>query len=135
MSSRSESCAHFNGFQNEACEAGVNYLALAGKVDGMALRMPCCGAIRRTQTDSISCEKFRLPTPEETKAEDDAIAAAVARVVKIGPWVTSVKKLLPNGGSGVDVCPICKRVIQFSVAKNHHMRAQCETQDCVNFIE
>lgn len=40
-----------------------------------------------------------------------------------------------NPGSGSVTCPICNKMLLYSVASNGHMMARCESQNCVAWIE
>lgn len=138
MSTRRENCAHFNGFQNDTCDAGIRYMDLVGgDRTGIALRLPCCGAFQgREGFEKVECATFRAKTAEEVEAEETAIKAAIDRMKKTGPWIVATKAKFPDGGNGRDACPICGATIHFQIARsNGHMRARCETDACVKFIE
>lgn len=132
---RALKCSHFNGVQNNHCEAGVEYSTLTA--DGEHC-LPCLGRTLGGTKPLAECPKFQKQTPEEIEARKKEIQEAMARMVATFPWIASVKARYPRGkgGSGKDACPICRGTIHYSVAAyNGHMHAQCETKGCVNFIE
>jgi hypothetical protein len=63
---RKDNCKHFNGFQYDTCQAGINFMELAGgKRDGIALRLPCCAALRseleaHPDLTKVECPNFEL---------------------------------------------------------------------------
>lgn len=60
-------CSNFNGFQNNACDAGVVYDELS---DGPATarRLPCL--LDHADPDHVECPKASYPSLEEAKAQE-----------------------------------------------------------------
>lgn len=102
----------------------------------MFLRLPCDGI---EQIAPVSCAKYEKVDAEDVAKENEAIKAAMERMVKTLPWASKKKKEAREGGPslGEDECPICGKRIRFAIAVNYngHMHASCETEDCVNFME
>ncbi len=91
-------CIHFNGIQNDACWAGVNYRALVGgDYVGWALRIPCCALERRE--NPAECRARHLPTPEEARV------TAEQHVVRLEERAAARAR---------GECPTCKRPIEMS---------------------
>lgn len=139
---RTGCCKHFNGIQNNTCDAGVCYNDVTIDPDkpGRALRIPCMSEFRsgkKLDGEPAKCDKYQEPTKDEIAAFDAVIQAAVDRMTKCGPWIGRMKKAHPNGVSvAADTCPICGGIIRFGISSyNGHMRARCDTPDCINFIE
>lgn len=115
--------------ENSACAAGVNYLALAGvakPVPDWLERLPCFG----DRASVKPCDKRQLPTREQIQAEQDEIAESFGMVMKAIAAMKATK--LP---AGEIPCPKCSGRLYFATASNGHTRGQCETENCVGWIE
>jgi hypothetical protein len=139
-----DSCIHFNGFQNERCEGGVRYMDLVGDDrTGIALRLPCCSALRhelrkRKDLTPVDCPTFLKPSAEQMAQFDADMKAHAGRVKKMLPWIREMKARFPDGtnGDGSDTCPVCGKTIRFTIARcNGHMHAACATEGCIRFME
>lgn len=156
---RNDYCIHFNGIQNEKCEAGVNYQEVARPLNddelsrfhayssaakdqfAIAGRIPCCVH----NTGNMICERFRLPTRaelEQYKAEQNAfIARFLERLIIVRPAIEA--DIEKKGGQekyteGVIPCPICKSgQVHYHYAGhyNGHIGAECTTENCIVWQE
>lgn len=127
-------CVHFNGIQNEACKAGVNYRAMVGGEDlGWATRIPCNG---RTTGIRACCGELRLTTREEAEA---AIARADASLERLRTCMTAIraKHGKARGLRGAMPCPTgCGGTLQYSIAGvNGHVWGQCSTPGCARWMQ
>ena len=161
---RHGTCIHFTGLLREddsTCKAGVNYrLAFDGSKPGLFLRMPCRQyqtlypngrrtyirhgqetireEINRRGETMISCDRYQEPTDAEIEASQKAIEAHMQKTftaLKVaGEWRVNPKP--KQDRAEVIKCPICKGRLHLSQsASNGHVRGQCETADCVHWIE
>lgn len=130
-------CIHFrDAFRHKTCEAGVEF----AKFDDVKFGKRPCFLIKETgasKPDAAPCERLRRPTPDEIAAHDEWITARLNRisVVMLGikPWRDAHK-----GQSAAEVieCPACKGRLHLSIAAyNGHVHGQCETPDCVRWVE
>lgn len=132
-------CVHFNGFQNAACDAGIAYKSVEKPApDGKGKNFPCWAE----RTGQTTCAKLEFPTAEQIAADDakwkirfEGTMNARAAIVEHlgGPWKKGM-----GGGIGVIDCPVCKvkDALHFSRAGyNGHIHANCQTPECVSWME
>jgi hypothetical protein len=89
--SKRGTCIHYNGIQNDACNAGVNYSAAFGAQDGRLCRAPCIQEYPKHEKvrgeyvkvwhtwprhgqQEVACDKRVMPTEEEVAAADAEFA-------------------------------------------------------------
>lgn len=155
MSCRGQ-CVHFNGTQNDACDAGVNYAEAFGALDRRSCRSPCIQEYKshervdgkmvpiwkpwnRLPGEEMKCDKFRLPTAEEIAADEAQTKRLMDRMrlvmAAVRPWRTWTKTNRV-GKQEVIECPACKGRLHLSqAAYNGHVWGQCETKGCVSWIQ
>ncbi len=135
-------CKHYNGSlallmgESHCCHAGIDIRKATGGSDtGWFLRMPC-----RAETET-QCKHYAEPTTEEVQASEAerkrGMDALIARMTILSPLIVKLKdENADEGGEGALDCPICKGVLRWSISSyNGHIRMQCETEQCVNFME
>jgi hypothetical protein len=84
----------------------------------------------------IKCDKFEDPTDEEIAAEEAEWEKVIERLTISGPFIQEMKQKHPEGGQGVDPCPVCQNNLHWSIAScNGHMHGRCETGGCLNWME
>jgi hypothetical protein len=151
---RPGTCKHFNGaHHNECCEAGVRYSDVTPDWDkpGRAIRLPCRNSLETytanpAANESLSkefakrgtCPKYAEPTAAEIAEDEAETERLIARMMAVGPTMAKIKKEhAGQNWSGVLPCPVCGKanLHVVHVAYNGHVRAKCETADCVNFME
>ena len=131
----SEKCIHFNGVQNDCCKAGIKYTDLAGS-DFPCFRGDALKSLRKGELPS-HCDKTEFPTEEYIQNEIAEHDKAFKKVDEGLKAVAHIRKE-HNGKnwSGVIECPICKGKLHVSHASlNNHVHAQCETKDCIAWME
>lgn len=141
-------CKHFNGIQHDCCDAGVNYKSVTTDPDqqtGWALRIPCIterkGALSPGQQEHYdrrgTCAKFELPTKEEVEAYEQEVKEHTARFVVVMKVIEPLRKQHKGKDwAGVIECPICKGKLHIRhAAYNGHVHGQCETKDCMSWME
>jgi hypothetical protein len=157
-------CIHWNGLRGDdtrCCDAGVNYhKAFNGEKPGMFLRMPCrvfderpahgrgtyikAGEpVIRKEIDRrgeavIPCALYVEPTPEQVQAHrvrtDAYMERTMAAITVASAW--RVKPKPAKDRAEVIECPACKGRLHLSQsAYNGHVHGQCETTDCVSWME
>jgi hypothetical protein len=126
-----QSCRFFNGVQHDVCLAGVSYDSVRP--------LPCIPL--GTVKEPAVCEKKSCWSREE--AEKNEIASEIA----LQKCLTAVRaasadakaKGLKKGKGGKDSlpCPACGTgVLHYSVSGyNGHLWGQCETKDCVSWMQ
>ena len=149
-------CVHFNGSQNAACNAGINYADAFGPLYRRSCRAPCLQEYKshervdgkmvpiwkpwhRAPGEEMTCPKFRPPTDEEIAADDadtqsvlDRMRVVMTVVSKWRTWTKSHRV----AKQGVIECPACKGRLHLSqAAYNGHVWGKCETKDCVSWME
>jgi hypothetical protein len=120
--------------ESDTCNAGVNYEAWRGMPHD---RKPCFLDHGKSRPDAILCPSLRLPTPREIADHKAWITGGMQKIATvmggIGEW-----RARHRGKSAADVieCPACKGNLHLSIAAyNGHVRAHCETPECVSWIE
>jgi len=154
--SRRGHCVHFNGTQNECCDAGISYAEAFGPLERRSCRAPCLQEYKsheriagklvpvwkpwhRQPGEEMHCEKFRLPTAEEIAAEAAEMEAAMNRMRLVMQVVRSWRTWTPQhrvAKQEVIECPACKgRLLLSQAAYNGHVWGKCETEGCVSWME
>jgi len=130
-----EKCIHFNGVQNDKCKAGVTYKELAG------CEFPCFRgeASRKFQRGKLQCgcSKREWPTEEYVQNEIDMWDREHRKIDEGLKAVAHIRKEHKGKNwSGTVECPICKGTLRVShAASNGHVHAQCQTPDCIAWME
>lgn len=105
--------------------AGSKGYAWGPCIDGHTLADPCS-----------ACPHWKRRSREEGEAYADSIEALMLRMQVVDPVINKWRKKLPIGKSEVIECPACKGRLHLRLAAcNGHIRANCETPDCVAFVE
>jgi hypothetical protein len=134
-------CLHFNGVQNEACEAGISIRSLVGGDDlGWAKRTPC---FKHHETDT-ACPDYEEPTEKEIveweekiKKSQEGIFTAIAMIMEKTDADPDFNHELgkKKGCSGTIECPVCKSELHYSVAGgNNHIHGKCSRTDCLSWM-
>lgn len=133
-----EVCIHYNGVYNpmikpNVCEKGIAYRELVGgENSGWIIRLPC---FKEHKTD-IKCELYLEPTSEQLKEWEDKWEKELEKVEIAMSLLGILKEENPDGGSGTQKCPCCRKELLWSISPtNNHGRLVCETENCVNIIE
>jgi hypothetical protein len=124
---RAKKCTHFNGMQNNACEAGINYKSLPERKWGQFI---CFG-------ESHGCEKYVAQGEAQVLADHEAAGVSFGRTITARKAITDHTHG-KRGIAGKIDCPICKvkEALHFSVSGyNGHIHAQCATENCVAWME
>ena len=119
---------------DQVCAAGIRIGDLAGEEPGWGNRQPChyieggC---------PVKCIKFKPIGIEKVRANNAEMEAAMGRFMLTGPLIQKVKtEHKGENWSGVEECPACKGKLHMSHAKcNGHVHGQCETEDCLSWME
>lgn len=122
------SCRHFNGIQNDCCEAGVSFNQFTGS-------LPC---LKFTDKGTFTCDKRQFHTREEVEDEHAAMEAYIALLQRVQPVVSECKAITRSGGvsSFSRVYPVCGAALRIEVARiNLHARVHCATDGCARWIE
>ena len=119
-------CIHFTGIQHDFCKAAIRYSSVLGNN-----KIPCFEGVGST------CDKYQDPSDAQIKADEKAYAAALDRMDKVVPLINRIRKEhRGQSWQGVETCPACGGRLHLAIAAyNGHMRGQCETKDCVAWIE
>lgn len=135
-------CIHFNGpVHNDTCAADVNYRILVGGYDfGWLTKTPCIA-----KHNVHTCDKYREPTDEEIKADEEAFEksfagmqkaiATIREKIKANPEFEPVMDDEKQGAAGEIGCPSCGGTLHYVVsAGNHHIHGKCETPGCLAWM-
>lgn len=121
--------------EDDTCEAGVRYDSFPKGFD----KKPCFLHKKTGESlpGAMPCEHLRRPTPDEIAAHEEWLDGRMNRmgIVMTGilPWREAHK-----GKSAQEVveCPACHGKLHLSIAAyNGHIHGQCETADCVSWME
>ena len=146
------SCMHFNGVQNEVCKKGIPYakfepghpciqLIQKSARGGTYLRpgeVPASSEPFPGAQPTDRCEFYEEPTDEQVQAErleqEASMQRARAAIKIASQW--RVKPKPKQDRQEVVECPVCKGKLHLSQsAYNGHVHGQCETADCVSWVE
>ena len=115
---------------NTKCAAGVHfYSKFDSSKPGILLRMPCSG----TNTEGvIYCDKIKHPTDDDLLKHE--MQKAMEGIQVVGKW--KVKGVPKKSRFETIKCPLCSG--RLNLAQNNvngHAAGQCETTDCIRFVE
>ncbi len=119
------------------CALGCDASAMMAKARGTSEpRMaPCIGGHNCKEVHAI-CPKWERRSLEHAEARADRIENTLRRMAVVTPVVSAWRKKEPRGKQEVIECPACKGRLHLSQARyNGHVHGQCETKDCVSWIE
>lgn len=136
---------HLRYCQHYALDAGAAMKCAAGMDLGKVRNVPA-GATNRPFGPCIDghtlkdpkahCPHWLRNTMEQANERADSIEQSITVMNKAMPVIGAWKKREPIGKQEVIECPVCQGRLHLSQASfNGHVRAQCETKDCVGFIE
>lgn len=118
-------CRHFTGLLTDECKVGVRYKTLPRAPQDGNSPLPCC----RLVDGKKWCDQWDALTPNETQAKEDANAKYAEHVLVATMAIHETKE-----GRGSITCPRCLGVLRFAFASNKHIRARCETPNCLRFM-
>jgi hypothetical protein len=125
-------CVHFDGLMHDECKAGVKYETVKQRSTEPSgrLAIPC---IKR---DCLTnCALAQYPTQQEAEAHEREQTSYIAHMLTAREGIveqTGGKR----GVSGTVTCPKCLGVLRYAVARsNGHVRALCETEGCLSWME
>lgn len=135
-------CNHYTGVSGPGmkeqthCAAGVSYRELSESVGAQFVnlrRLPCVP--HEKPEDVVSCAKCEMPTDEQIAAHR---AYLDERIKLIGRAMTLCREHAKknNTARGDVECPGCGKRLFYSIARsNNHMHGQCQTKDCVGWMQ
>lgn len=135
-------CKHYRGrdmlVSNKPCAAGVDpVLSFCDGVRfGWVKRAPCF----KSNTDAPHCPAREFPTQEEVDAQYAALEARMNDFTKHMPVARDAILTIAretNASTGMIDCPKCggNRLHWSRARSNGHVHAQCETADCLGWME
>lgn len=139
-------CVHYRApFHNKTCEAGVSYdeqmrTKELGRT-GCMLRLPCVRShheeSERRGEPLFECPKLQWPTIEESAAHEAETRRHMDKMMMVSGILSPLRKQhAGKNWAGVIECPACKgRLHVRHHGYNNHVHVNCETHDCVSWIE
>jgi hypothetical protein len=104
---------------------GVSKMKWGPCIEGHLLKDPCS-----------HCSKWIRGTREQGERRADLEEKFFRKLQVVTPLVNAWRKKFPNGKVEVVECPECKGRLHLEKSSyNGHVKAQCETPECVNWIE
>ena len=138
-------CVHFNGTQNERCDAGIRYkdVELLNPDEKAFPRhsVPCWIEDETFNPAKLDCSSRVLPTEEQLAEEDRKSARHTEHMVAARRAIMAFVKegdALKENTAGRIPCPNCKTgTLHFrrAGAYNGHVHARCTTEGCVAWME
>lgn len=132
-------CAHYapKPGPGDYCSLGCGSSAMFRKAREMGEpnMAPCLGGHNCKDVHAV-CPKWERRSMEHAEARADSIDRMMKRMTIAGPFISAWRKKEPRGKSEIVECPVCKgRLHLGQAAYNGHVRACCETKECIDFIE
>jgi len=134
-------CKNYSGLTGDTCNAGVNYLKIAGgNIGGILSRIPCI----RKNNSTAKCDQLIWPTDSEieeyekdTKERMHFTSTAIGIIAEkhnASPEFEPIMSRKKKGASGSIECPKCKGELHYSIAGgNHHIWGRCKTEGCLSW--
>lgn len=114
------------------CKAGINAKSQFGSA-----RRPCLDGNKKTTEEQLSvCPKWLQRTREMGEKRADDIEKSINQMTLVMPIVSNWKAQDPIGKQEIIECPVCAgqlHLVQSSY--NGHVHGNCETEDCVRWME
>lgn len=96
---------------------------------------PCIGG-HNLDRPTDHCPHWIRRTREMGEKRANDVADCMRRMEIVDPVISGWRKKPPKGKAETIECPVCKGKLHLSQSSyNGHVRAACETKDCINFIE
>lgn len=131
-------CQHYKNGKGAGmiCTAGMDLKAVQIVPDVKGIKWgPCIGG-HNLPDPKAHCPHWIRRTREMGEKRADATERALKILTVVGPFISKWRKKKPIGKQEVVECPACKGKLHLSQSSyNGHIRARCETDGCVNFIE
>ena len=129
-------CRHYNGLfgpgmkpDHIPCAVGLNPRDMAGH-NGRMIALPCLS----DPCAAKPCPKFNAYTQAEVDADNKEFEDHAGFVVRARNLIVAkIEKTRAKAGS--TVCPKCKGKLRYQQSPNGHIRARCETDGCLAWIE
>jgi hypothetical protein len=122
-------CRHFRDLaQHKTCLAGVAYEEVRDPW-GPAPKYPCHGNPKCL----MACELRQMFTKAELEAEAQSFHEQMKRIQAALVKIEEDARKRPKPYKGQVGCPTCKGWIDYFIAPNGHIAAQCTTAGCVEF--
>jgi len=105
------------------------------RISGEPNMTPCIGGHTTPNVLNL-CPKWQRRSIERSEERADAIERSIKRMAIASPFISEWRKKQPIGKNELVGCPICNGRLHLSQSSyNGHVRACCETKNCINFIE
>lgn len=134
-------CKHYCGTVRNGgkCSKGIHLRTHVGGADfGWITRLPCQPSLRKKHELPliVPCEHYEPPAKEEYEQEQRELQAMIDRMDKLHPVLDQIKRRNKRGTNGTEGCPLCGGTLHWMIAAyNGHIRASCQTKDCVSLME
>lgn len=132
-------CQHYQHGKGAdmVCSAGMDLETMPRVATGKKAikRGPCING-HTLENPTAHCPHWLRRTREQAENRADAIEASIQRLTVVMPVVDAWRAKKPRGKAEVIECPVCHGRLHLSqAAYNGHVHGQCETKDCVSWME
>ena len=131
-------CQHYDPHPGrKGCKAGCDINAIQhAEIPGKRIKWgPCIDGHLLPDAKAL-CPKWERYTREQGEAYADETERSLNKLLVASPFISAWRGKEPQGKSETVECPVCKGLLHLSQSSyNGHVRARCETEDCINFIE
>ena len=131
-------CQHYDPQPHgKGCKAGMDLKTVQVVPTGeKGYKWGPCIAGHTLKNPLEHCPKWIRRTREMGEKRADSVERSMNILTKVMPRISEWRKEAPQGKSEVIECPACNGKLHLSQSSyNGHVRARCETENCVNFIE
>lgn len=130
-------CVHYTPREGNGCAAGQDIKAIkCVATDEKGIKWgPCIGG-HTLENPLAHCPKWERSSIESAEARADSIERMMKTLELAEPVISAWRKKKPIGKAEVIECPVCNGKLHLAQSSyNGHVKACCETKDCINFIE
>lgn len=135
-------CQHYHPkpgakLSDTSCSVGCDTRTIQkAQIPGKSLKWgPCIDGHLLPDARAV-CPKWERYTREQGEAYADGVERSLKKLRLAGPFISAWRKKEPFGKREVVECPVCKARLHLSQSSyNGHVHAQCETADCIAFME
>jgi hypothetical protein len=133
-------CEHYKpigdrGLADDSCALGCGASERMKAAREQNQPGPCIGGHEAADVHAL-CPKWQRRSLQHAEERADSIEKLFRDMEIAGPVIAAWRKKKPRGKQEVIECPVCKGRLHLSQSSyNGHVRGQCETADCLNWIE
>lgn len=135
-------CVHYGHDEKDrlkkVCSAGMDIVSIqCVQPPGERMKWAPCIEGHKLGDPCSYCPKWERPSMDSAEKYAEGMEECLRRMTVVDPVIGAWRnKRKPFAKAGVIECPVCQGKLHLAQSGyNGHVRAKCETEGCVSFIE